>query len=820
MNLILGDFNAKVGKGIRDELVGPYGLGERNERGERLYQFCQEEQMKITNTWFRLPPRRLYTWRAPADNPEHLIRNQIDYILINKRFGTSVTRTCTYPGADVPSDHVLLITEIKIKITNGRKQKQEPRIDYEKLKNECIKDNVSKKLNEALATLVIPQPTEETNPNNTWDSMEEIMMNTARTEIGYRQNIKRKNWMTNEILKMFEERRKYKNQGSRDKYRTLQNTIRRAVRSAKNKWLREQCEEMERLQKQNDDYNLHKKIKEAAGVYRKQTFSNIQNEKGQMAQDNAQRKSIWEQYIGSLFADERPQLKDNLEDDLTGPSITIEEITRAINSSKDKKAVGPDQVPVELLKLLDNEGIKIMQRLFNQIYNTGNFPSKWLTSLFVPLPKKNNTTRCEDHRLISLMSHTLKIFLKVIHYRISTKCESAVGSSQFGFRRGLGTREALVATQVLVQNCYDQRKDVAMCFIDYEKAFDRVRHQKLVQILRRLDIDQKDVRCIENLYWNQSAAVRVDNEITGAQQIFRGVRQGCVLSPLLFNLYSENIFQEALEGQEIGIKVNGIRINNIRYADDTVLIADNMNDLQTLLDMIGIHSRRMGIDINTKKTKFLIVTRKPDDYQNARLTHNGEDIERVKKFSYLGTWVCEDWSSDVEIKCRIEKARSAFMKFKNVLTNSDFDLDLRVRFTKCYVWSVLLYGMEGWTLKVRNMNRLEAFEMWVYRRILKIPWTARETNEEILRRMGRERELLSTIKRRKTAYLGHVMRNERYHLLQLIIEGKIEGRRGLGRKRMSWLRNVKHWTGIRTTGELIHATGERERWSELIANIH
>jgi len=91
------------------------------------------------------------------------------------------------------------------------------------------------------------------------------------------------------------------------------------------------------------------------------------------------------------------------------------------------------------------------------------------------------------------MSHTLKIFLKIIHYRMSIKCERNIGSTQFGFRRGLGTREALVATQVLIQNFNDQRKDKMLCFIDYEKAFDRVQHPKLIQILNRLDIDQKDI---------------------------------------------------------------------------------------------------------------------------------------------------------------------------------------------------------------------------------------------------------------------------------------------------------------------------------------
>jgi len=91
------------------------------------------------------------------------------------------------------------------------------------------------------------------------------------------------------------------------------------------------------------------------------------------------------------------------------------------------------------------------------------------------------------------------------------------------------------------------------------------------------------------------------------------------------------------------------------------------------------------------------------------------------------------------------------MKFKKVLTNTDFDLGLRIRFVKCYVWTVLLYDMKGWTLKVSTMNMLKAFEIWVYRRVLRIPWTARRTNDEVLRIINKDRKLLDTIKYRKTA---------------------------------------------------------------------
>lgn len=145
------------------------------------------------------------------------------------------------------------------------------------------------------------------------------------------------------------------------------------------------------------------------------------------------------------------------------------------------------------------------------------------------------------------MSHVLKIFLKIIHGRIFRKSEETISDSQFGFRNGLGTRDALFGMQVLTQRCLDVNTNVYACFIDFEKAFDKVQHVKLLSILRKAGIDGRDIRVIENLYWNQTANVKVDNAYSEGVTIRRGVRQGCVLSPLLFNIYSEAILIEALE---------------------------------------------------------------------------------------------------------------------------------------------------------------------------------------------------------------------------------------------------------------------------------
>lgn len=160
--------------------------------------------------------------------------------------------------------------------------------------------------------------------------------------------------------------------------------------------------------------------------------------------------------------------------------------------------------------------------------------------------------------------------------------------------------------------------------------------------------------------------------------------------------------------------------------------------------------------------------------------------------------VDDQWNPELEIRCRIEQARTTFLKLRKFLTNRKLDFKLRYRMVKCYVWSVLLYEAEAWTLKAVSINRIEAFEMWTLRRMLKIPWTERVRNEDVLRLADLEdRELFEHIKKRKIAYLGHIIRGERYDFQRLILQGKIEGgRRGIGRKKLSWLRNIRQWTGI------------------------
>ncbi|KAF6199446.1 hypothetical protein GE061_007472 [Apolygus lucorum] len=107
-----------------------------------------------------------------------------------------------------------------------------------------------------------------------------------------------------------------------------------------------------------------------------------------------------------------------------------------------------------------------------------------------------------------------------------------------------------------------------------------------------------------------------------------------------------------------------------------------------------------------------------------RLSVDGRLIEQVARFKYLGQWVSETWSLEGELRGRIEIARGAFNNMRSILCRRDLSFALRWRVVKCYIWSILLYGVETWTLKVKDINRPEAFEMWLIRRVLRILWTA------------------------------------------------------------------------------------------------
>uniref|UniRef100_A0A8B9XRS3 RNA-directed DNA polymerase n=1 Tax=Bos mutus grunniens TaxID=30521 RepID=A0A8B9XRS3_BOSMU len=195
---------------------------------------------------------------------------------------------------------------------------------------------------------------------------------------------------------------------------------------------------------------------------------------------------------------------------------------------------------------------------------------------------------------IALTSHTSKVMLKILQARLQQYVNSELPDVQAGFRKGRGTRNQIANIRWIMEKAREFQKNIYFCFIDYAKAFDCVDYNQLWEILKEMGIPDHLTCLLRNLYAGQEATVRTGHGTTDWFQIGKGVRQGCILSPCLFNLYAEYIMRNAgLEEAQAGIKIAGRNINSLRYADDTTFMAESEEELKSLLMKVKVESEKV-----------------------------------------------------------------------------------------------------------------------------------------------------------------------------------------------------------------------------------
>ena len=811
--LVQGDFNAKVGNNSMSKWVGKYALGVQNERGEQLIDFAEKHQMVITNTWYQHPKRNIYTWKSPGD----CHRNQIDYILINNRFRNVIKDAKTLPGADINSDHNPVVIKAQVKLKRPTKAKVKEQLNTDMLQKEEFKTKYAVEVDN-IYEILTTEDTFQVNEEETdreWNKIQKAMQDAASNILPKKERQTKNQWMTDEILDKMNLRRNLKN-SDKEKYYKINKEIEKMCKDAKSEWWDQNCKEIEELDAQNRSKELHRKIKSITGKKKRSNASKcIENKNGEMLFEDEEIVNRWVEYIQELYDDQRgepPEVAVDEEDQLP---FLPEELENAIKHMKNGKAPGTDKIRTEMIKSLSEKGKEHLLKLLNHIYTSGNIPKTMNESIFERLPKKPKTTKCTEYRTLSLMSHILKLLLIMILRRIRPSIEQNISLTQSGFMMGKGTREGLFNIRTIMERYLDLNKDIYICFIDYEKAFDRVNHQKMIEsMLTTTTIDPKIIKIITNLYWSQEAFVRTEDGLSKPIYIRRGVRQGCILSPTLFNLYTEIIFKSIEEAK--GVSIGGVNINNLRYADDTALIAENEKDLQRLLDLVNEKGKIYGMKMNAKKTKTMLVSKSKQEFPSIKIVIDNVNIEEVKEFKYLGQTITSDGSCKREVITRIAIAKQAFNSIQGVLTSRKISLERRFRILKCYVTSVLTYGAETWTITKYLEKRLKAFEIWCMRRILKISWKERKTNKEVLKLAKQKRTLLTDIMKRKNRFFGHTIRHNNFQTT--LLEGKINGKRGRGRPRKAWVDDIMAWQG-RPYQTCKEDANDRDYWRFMTSNL-
>ena len=352
-------------------------------------------------------------------------------------------------------------------------------------------------------------------------------------------------------------------------------------------------------------------------------------------------------------------------------------------------------------------------------------------------------------------------------------------------------------------------------FIDFEKAFDSVHRESLWLIMRGYGIPSKLINLVKALYNNFECAV-VDSDGHGDWfPIQTGVKQGCNMSGFLFLLVIDHIMKNTTATGRNGIRWNLTTIlDDLDFADDIALLASTKQHLQNKTDKLVEEAAKTGLKINTHKSKVMRFNARNHD----GIEVNGNKIDDVDSFTYLGAKMTKEGGGKEDIDNRLAKARAAFNRLKRIWQTTSISQKTKLKLYKTLVRPVLLYGSETWKMNVNDNRRINVFESRCLRRILRIRWEDRITNDTVIERAGVDK-LSTEIKRRRWKFIGHVLRKSQDKDCAIALSWQPEGKRKVGRPKTTWRRTVvkeredagwKSWSEARVTAT------DRTKWRSKI----
>ena len=274
--------------------------------------------------------------------------------------------------------------------------------------------------------------------------------------------------------------------------------------------------------------------------------------------------------------------------------ITMTEVVGAVNRLGGGKASGVDDVKAEFLKSGGMMCAEWMVRLLNVCLSSGKVPKDWKIGCIVPLYKgKGDPLECKNNRGISLLSVPGKVYGRILIERVIENSEGQIGGEQSGFRKGRSCADQIFVLRQVCEKMKEKKKRVWIAFMDLEKAYDRVDRDAMWQVMRIYGIGGRVLGGIMSFYDEGRACVRVGGKVSESFEVKMGLRQGCVMSPWLLNIFMDGVVREVYTRvNEAGVKLSGEGerdwvLSQLLFADDTALVAESAEQLQCLVQEFG-----------------------------------------------------------------------------------------------------------------------------------------------------------------------------------------------------------------------------------------
>lgn len=627
------------------------------------------------------------------DSATHKVHSRIDYFLMNTTDRHRV-KECTIGTADV-SDHNAIYLTINLDNIN---KKTLWRLNLGILNNTTNVEDIKREIKERMNI----NRDNEVVPTIAWDTVKAVIRGRLISRTSYINKMKRFKYD-----KLQQQLRKLEKQQQTDHSDELAEQI-KIVQKDINNMASEEMEKKlrftkqifyesgpkatkilaKRLRTQKIKHSIHK-IREPTSneiIYEPDIIQKTFKDYYKMLYSSPE--NINEMEIKNyLLKLDLPSIGTNQNGALTSP-ITKEELDKAISKLKTNKSPGSDGYPNEWYKIFRQEISSLLLESFNWTLKHAEIPPSWNEAVISVIPKEGrNKEYCESYRPISVLNVDYKLFTSIISKRLEHLLPELVDGDQTGFIKGRQTQDNIRRTIQLIDTINKQKTSAVLISLDAEKAFDRVSWPFLFSVLERMGFSSQFIKCIQALYNEPTARIKINGTLTDHFTLYRGTRQGCCLSPTLFALFMEPLAQEIRQNDELkGITIAQEEHKIGLFADDIVTYLKNPDStfpkLLTILDNFG---QKSGYKLNINKTQVLCVNYTPSSSIRQKYKLKW-DLGNIK---YLGVFITRDLNKLYEIN--YHKINNNIQKDLSKWLSITSDFSSRIEAIKLNILPRLLY---------------------------------------------------------------------------------------------------------------------------------